>query len=195
MPPGNDGSRERAERDLFVANQFGVKQPGALAGEDLAQDVENRIVFVKLIGPLVGDGHKRLRGRLHLDALFAFLFRLDRARTFRRWARGQDGKILVGQPAAFFRIHVARDANGDVRRDVVFFVKRYGFSQTEIIDVAGPSTGHVAVGMSLERSSQQRFGQHSLRAGFYAHAALFSHHVAFFIKLAENRIVEALGFE
>ena len=49
--------------------------------------------------------------------------------------------------------------------------------------------------MSREGGGQQRFDQHSLRARFDAHAALFAHHVALFIKLAENRIVEALGFQ
>ncbi len=49
--------------------------------------------------------------------------------------------------------------------------------------------------MSFKGGGQQRFHQHALRAGFDAHAALFAHHFALLIELAENGIVEALRFQ
>ncbi len=49
--------------------------------------------------------------------------------------------------------------------------------------------------MRFECGRLQRLHQPALRVGFGAHAALFAHHVALFIELAEYRLGEALGFQ
>src|SRR5581483_987541 len=91
------GLGESSQRDLFIANQFGVEHAGAAARQDFTEDVEYRIIPVEVVWTLEGHRQERLRRGFDLDTLFAFLFGLNRSRAAGQRAGRNDGEILVGQ--------------------------------------------------------------------------------------------------
>src|SRR5579872_545525 len=116
------------------------------------------------VGALVSDNEKRLRGRRNRDALFALLRGLLGAILRRQRARGEASEVFLGKAADFGRIDISGDAQRHVGRHIVLLIKSLRVGTAEVLDVAGPSTGHVAVGMGGVGGGRQGLYQLALRA-------------------------------
>src|SRR5436305_13945156 len=111
---------------------------------------------------LVSDNQKRLRGRGYRHSLLAFLRGL--LGSILRWQRagGKAAEVLFGETPGLGGINIARYAQRHIRGHIILFIKSLRIGTAEVLDVAGPSSGHIAVWVGCEGSGGQSFYQLAL---------------------------------
>ena len=64
-----------------------------------------------------------------------------------------NAKILLGKGLRFRRIDIANNRDGDVGRNIEFFVESEGVAEAEAFDVARPADRRVMIRMCFEGSA------------------------------------------
>ena len=105
------------------------------------------------------------------------------------------GEVTVEQGNDLSRFDVPHDGDIDIGRNIVGRMKPLGVLSREALEVAHVTYDGLLVRMGEERRGAELFYETPARAAIGAQAALFHDDVALFVKLAENRVEEPIGFE
>ena len=111
------------------------------------------------------------------------------------WARGQAAEIFFENRHGLRGFHVAGDSDHHVGGHVVFVEEFLRVGGGERIQVGHPAHGRPVIGMGFKRGGGELLEQAADGIAVGAHAALFDHDVALFVKLAQHGMKKTLGFE
>src|SRR6185503_17043247 len=104
-------------------------------------------------------------------------------------------EISFGKRPYLPGIHITHDADGDVRRYIICFVKLLRIANPQAGDVTGPATRHPAVWVCFKGRGHHRLHQLPLWIRLHPHAPLFHDYITLFVEFPEYGLQKALRFE